>query len=329
MSRIEYCFQIVSKLPINIHFGQKIGKIRYFFTYQCRSVVPGGVVSVSVRLLLSAYSMFSSDIDDKLASLKNLKTTSNDGKNIVLPFLQVFQDFLQLLTSKFDDFKTEMLSITKAKDDEILGLKQQVADKDKRISNLRDLLDVQDQYVRRESLIISGDSVPSSTTNEDCIAILCDLIPKKLGADIVLTPNDISVAHRLGPKPSSGTDRRSIIARFCRRNVKYSILNKSRKAKRKDFYANESLTTTRQKIVKSIRRAKNEHPNIVSGYQTVDGSISVWVKPPNPEAEGATCSRVKVNTLEELEEFCMRNFQRSASNYMPRKHTPGAQDEAA
>ena len=269
--------------------------------------------------------MFSDEISDKLATLQNVRTSSNDGKNIVTPLLAIFQDFLQSLTNKFDEFKDEMLAINRAKDEKIVELQNESKLKDQTISNLRNDLDSQDQYVRRETLIFSGDTVPAWKKDENCMEMICQLIPDKLGADIEVTTADISVAHRLGPKPKApAEDRRSIIVRFCRRSVKYAILNRSRREKRKDLFVNESLTPTRLKIVRALKRAKNDHPDKISGYQTYDGSIYAWVKPANPNAQ---CSRVLLNTLDDLEKFCQRCFQESSSSYLPTRRGP-TQDAA-
>ena len=109
----------------------------------------------------------------------------------------------------------------------------------------------------------------------------------KLGAETSVAPTDVSIAHRLGPKPTGSVDRRSIIVRFCRRKLKYTILNKARTTKPAGLFVNESLTPTRQKITSAIRRAKREHPDVISGYETIDGNIYLYVKPPNPDAAGA------------------------------------------
>ena len=145
-------------------------------------------------------------------------------------------------------------------------------------------------------------------------------IQNKLGEKTVVMPTDISIAHRLGPKPVNGTDRRNIIARFCRRSLKYKVLNKARQAKPENFYISESLTPTRQTITRVVRKAKTEFPAIVSGYNTVDGSIYVWVKPPNPDAPNARNSRTLINTMEKLEEFCQRNFQLSVAHFLPSRN---------
>ena len=116
-------------------------------------------------------------------------------------------------------------------------------------------------------------------------------------------PAEISIAHRLGSKPTSGTDKRSIIARFCRRKSKYDVLNAARKNKPTDLYVAESLTPTKQKITQALHKAKKMFPAKISGYTTIDGTVYAWIAPPNPSAPGAQNSRVKVNNMDRLEKL--------------------------
>ena len=259
----------------------------------------------------------SPEIHDKITQLSNNRPISNDGKNIVAPLIEIFQDFLSSLDMKFKAFKDEMMKEARQKNEDIGRLMDEVAVKNKTIAKLEERIDAQDQYSRRESLVFSGDSLPVHKPGEDCAVEICKLVQNKLGDATAVMPSDISIAHRLGPKPTVGTDKRNIIARFCRRSLKYKILNKARSSKPSNFYVNESLTPTRQTITRVIRKAKSEFPSIVSGYNTVDGSIYVWVKPPNADAPGARNSRLMVNSMEKLEQFCQKSFQRPVSHFLP------------
>ena len=67
--------------------------------------------------------MFAEDFAEKLSSLQDTRPSSNDGKNIVAPFLELFQEFLESLTTKFDHFIEEMIAINKTKDELICKAK--------------------------------------------------------------------------------------------------------------------------------------------------------------------------------------------------------------
>ena len=263
--------------------------------------------------------LLSVDLKTKLQEIKVLKPNSKDGQNIMAPFLEIFQCFLGSLEDKFESFKREMIEMNRAKDKQIDMLQTDLHLQKKENAKLQNKLDDLAQYSRRESLVVSGDSVPLFGQQEDCIQIVCTIISGKLGNGTKITPADVSIAHRLGPKPSSGVDRRSIIVRFIQRKLSYDILNAARKKKVPQLYVSESLTPNRQAISRALRKAKRDFPNKISGFTTIDGSIFVWVKPPRPDAEGARNSRVNINTLDKLEEFCQKNFGQPASNFLPER----------
>ena len=268
--------------------------------------------------------ILSTENKNKINDFIGSRTTTVDGKNILIPFLEIFQNLIGTIETKFDEFKCEMLDAYKAKDDRIETLNATVATQKNLIQTLENNLDEQAQYARRESLVFSGDQLPKPSDGEDCIEIVCNLVNQKLsGAGLQLSHAEISVALRLGPKPREGADRRSIIARFIRRTHKYKVLKEARRSKPERLYVNESLTPLRQTIIRVLGRAKFEFPGKISGYLTTDGSIQAWVKPPNPTAEGARNSRVTINTQGKLEEFCQKTFERPVAHFLAAKARHG------
>ena len=260
------------------------------------------------------------DLISAVQNLKSVKTTTKDGSNILMPFLDIFESFLNGIEQRFAEQKNEFLELAKAKDSRIQELNETIAKQKNDINSVEDELDRQCQYTRRETLVFSGDSIPAGENGEDCATEICELVNQKLGEDMQLTPASISIAHRLGKKPvAPSPDRRSIIVRFCRRKTKYSILNAARTIKPENLYINESLTPTRQKITHALRRAKVLNPRILAGYRTSDGSITALIKPPNPDAP---ISHVNVDTMAKLEKFCQDNFNRPAAYFLkPRPAT--------
>ena len=88
---------------------------------------------------------------------------------------------------------------------------------------MEEKIDDADAYERRDTIILSGNDVPSVTHGEIVSDIVCGVVRDrlKLGMDVT----DISAAHRLGPKPKSqGPDRRKIIVKLCRRERKYDLI---------------------------------------------------------------------------------------------------------
>ena len=144
-----------------------------------------------------------------------------------------------------------------------------------RVGHLEEQIDDENAYSRRESLIFSGPAVISEILdNENCTPAVVKLLKSNL--NIQINPNDISVSHRLGTKSNQqGPDKRSIIAKFCRRDLKRDILAAARRVKPSNFFVNESLTNVRQKINKALRAAKSKHPNVISGITTIEGRVCV------------------------------------------------------
>ena len=259
-------------------------------------------------------------IDGDLEALMKNKCSSNDGKTVMGPFLVLFKAFLTSLNLSFETFKDEMMNILESKDLKINKLDNEVNTLRNRIATLEERLDAQDQYVRRETLIFSGDQIPVTTDQEDSATVICQLINDKLNAnDVHISPTDISVAHRLGSKPANGVDdRRSIIAKFVRRNQKRTILLAARKAKPNGFFVNESLTPTRQKIAFALRKANKKFPSKITAPSTFDGSISVGVLPANTSVRSTPIPRVTINSMDKLFDFCQKTFQADATKFLPR-----------
>ena len=82
---------------------------------------------------------------------------------------------------------------------------------------------------------------------------------------------DISTAYRLDGK----NNKKSIVVKFCRRDIKNDLVTASRRSKPDQFFVNECLTPQRQTISYVLRRAKQEFPNIVSGSSSFDGKVYV------------------------------------------------------
>ena len=119
--------------------------------------------------------------------------------------IALFKDFLQQLDSKFSSFKDEMLQMSIARDAKTAKLQEENLSLRKMIADQNVKIDEQDQYKRRESLVFSGDEVPSAIHDEDTTDIICSLINSKLGCNnIRISSDDVSISHRLGVKPNNG-----------------------------------------------------------------------------------------------------------------------------
>ena len=136
--------------------------------------------------------------------------------------------------------------ILKKRDEQLTSLSKQINTLQDRVVTLEEKLDSESSYERRDALIISGE-VPAVEEGEDCKKIVCEILKQHIRVN--LQPTDISISHRIGMKPKKQEpDKRNIIFKLCRRDLKPDILNACREFK-PPFLINESLTPTRSKIM--------------------------------------------------------------------------------
>ena len=194
-------------------------------------------------------------------------------------------------------------SLVKEKDQRISKLEKEVLELRERVQILDNELDDNAAYIRRETLVMSG-GVPPAAAGENCKATVIELLKQQVKLNI--DPADISVAHRVGTKVKQGPDRRNIIFKLCRRELKYDILSACRQ-QRPNYYVNESLTPTRNKVLYVLRQAKKKWPQKIRNLRTSDGSISVYFLPPAASSQErlpfSQMRRITINTRRQLEDF--------------------------
>ena len=263
-------------------------------------------------------------LNDEIKVLKDIPVTSKDGKVLVPALVTLFQEFQEKLGTMFQDklgdmmteLREEFSKVCHEKDAQISNLQSEVDILHKKVEKLEDRVDDGDSYEGRDTLIVSGSRIPPSNNQESCPDIVCKLARDIL--QVVISPNDVSVSHRLSSRNPSkqGEDRSDIIVKFCRRNTKLDLLNACRKMKPENFYVNEFLTPPRQTIAYILRKAKREFPTLISGSTSFDGSVYVYVKPPNPDAPLARDSRMKINTHSRLTDFCRRTLNKPITHFI-------------
>ena len=141
-------------------------------------------------------------------------------------------------------------------------------------------VDSNDEYERRDTLIMSGPSLPLSSATENSKLVIHTLLREHLQLNI--NPDDISVAHRLGKKPQASPDRRNIIFKLCRRDLASEILNACKQFRnsngRQPLYINESLTPLRSKVFYGLRLLKRKFPAIIKSCRSQTGNITAFTQ---------------------------------------------------
>ena len=183
-------------------------------------------------------------------------------------------------------------------------------------SKLSAKLDSLDAYQRRDCVIFSGSKVPPVFGNENCPNIIRELIRSELKLQI---DPPISTAHRLGkPPPPSSTepDNRSIIVRFCQKDIKNKVYDTARKHKIRELYVNESLTITRRKIMAVLRQIVKTHKNFVRSCSTFNGNCYVYTLHAPNAPETSRAIKTEINTMEALDDFCANFVKKPMEDFL-------------
>lgn len=212
---------------------------------------------------------------------------------------KLFVFFEGRMTEMIKDLQVKMAAKNTKMDEmatEIVALK-------KKVMILEDKLEDTEAYEKRDTVVVSGSSLPDGTESEDTSDIFTSLVKDKVG--VIIKPSDISVAHRLGRKTQTqGPDRRNLIVKLCRREKKHDLMKACKTVKPPNLFINESLTRTRATALYGLRQAKKKYPDKISGYSTYDGKVYAWLKPPNPTLPHAKNSKMMVNTKERFYDLC-------------------------
>ena len=221
------------------------------------------------------------------------------------------------LSNEITSFKSEVMQLTSAQDSRIASLENEVTELralKAKVTKLETNLDEQEAYERRDCVIISGDALPPSTTGENCINVVREIARNNL--KIQLAGADISTAHRIDKKPATQhPDRRSIIAKLCRRSTKSDLMFacKNQPEDSPRVYVNDSLTPIRNTIMYSLRQIRRAHPRLVTGCSSYDGKVYAYTKDP---IAGRRDRRHLVNSHSELIKFCSEHVKQPLEAFL-------------
>ena len=215
-----------------------------------------------------------SEIQDMLAASR----LSVDCKEIVS---LMFKYFESKLSGTITDMRTLKGTITKLQT---------------RVMELEEQIDAAEAYERRDTVVLSGPTVPPAQVGENCINIVQELLKTQIRLNI--NANDISTAHRMGNKrKKQGPDNRNMIIKLCRRSLKNEIFSACKQYK-PPFYINEDLIPTRNKVLYLLRSAKKIYPNKIVSCRSFDGKIQAFLA-----RDGMKPQKIIINSLERLDSF--------------------------
>ena len=223
----------------------------------------------------------------------NLNSLSTENKNLALIILQGVTAFMD---RKFEAERLESRTI--------------IENLEKKLVAYEEKLDDLENYGRRNTIVISGPSVPAAVTDEDCIDISCQIISTKL--EVPITREDVCVAHRLGARRTGGPDKRNLIVKLVRRNKKHEIYKACGVKKLRDLFISDSVSKTRHTIMYALRKARDRDSSKFGKIRTRDGNIRVQL-PSSGSSQNSTIE--VVNTRRKLEELLRTRLNIDSSEF--------------
>ena len=173
----------------------------------------------------------------------------------------------------------------------ITELTERVVELERLNQEYADDAELQEQYSRRNCLVVFG--VPESE-GENTDDIITDICTDILGVPVSNT--DLDRTHRLGQKPTRNTraddpksKTRGIIVKFTSYQTRAKVYSNKKNLKGKRLFISESLTSSRLNLYTKLYK---DHANDVIATWTQDGRIYVIPK------EG---DRVMINKLSDID----------------------------
>lgn len=134
----------------------------------------------------------------------------------------------------------------KEQEQKINHLEKTVSEMSGKIEKLEKSIDAQEQYSRRNCLLIHG---ISESDNENTDDIVMKTVQENM--EITVSINDIDRTHRIGEKVAGKT--RPIIVKLTRYNMRSKIFVNKKRLKGKKISITESLTARRMKMLNKAR----------------------------------------------------------------------------
>ena len=214
------------------------------------------------------------------------------------------QKFYEIFERRLEKTVDGLIQKLTAKDEMIDTLRAELGLPKRKVIDLENTVEDTEAYERRDTIVVSGSDLPLVTEGDDSSEIFTDLVKNKIG----IVKTNISVAHRLGPKPTTQTpDKRNLIVKFCRREDKHDVMKAWKTVRPRNLF-----TRNRSTLMCGLRHKR--FPDKVAGCGSFDGKVDVWLKPPNPDSPRARNTKTMVNTRDKFSELCENYFKCSATD---------------
>ena len=172
--------------------------------------------------------------------MNDLYTLANSNKEMQIKgdkHLIELTSSVEFLSSKFDELEKER----KEKDELINSLQIEVSSLKVEVKNLEKKIDDQEQYSRRNFLLIHG---LNETKTEDTDEMVLDVISDKLNME--MSQVSIDRSHSLGKRKGPGQKPRAIIVKFTRYKDSHLVFRNKKLLKGSGISVNEKDGTPQE-----------------------------------------------------------------------------------
>ena len=148
------------------------------------------------------------------------------------------------ITQKFDEYEKDR----REKDAIIATLQSELKSASMKVEDLEKKMDRQEQYSRRNCILIHGLKEEQNKSTNDRVL---ELFREELNEDILLV--DLDRTHRIGKKRHSNSKPRPVIVKFARYNIREKAFKSKKELKGKNISITENLTGYRISVLNEAR----------------------------------------------------------------------------
>ena len=162
---------------------------------------------------------------------------------------QILQYVIFTFQTKFDEFRNELLSEIKKKDDKIEMLEQRVSSLDREVNSLKNQLDISENYNRQDEFVVSGDVVQAAATHSDNPKdVLCHILKSNLKYELPIDKL-LSVRYIGTGSGAQISTKKKMFVKVTNSSLKQDIIRSCKLTRPANLFINDNLTPSRSKIL--------------------------------------------------------------------------------
>ena len=216
---------------------------------------------------------------------------------------QILRYVMLTFEKKFDEFKNELLSEMKKKDDKIGDLEQRVSCLSREVTALTDRLDTSENYNRQDEFIVTGGAVPAAAGHSDNPkADLCHILKFNLKYELPLDKL-ISVRYIGVGSNTRNPEKKKLLVKVVDGHLKQDIIRSCKSTRPPNLFINDNLTPSRSKILFALRQVKRKKLGNLSACGSLKGDVYAWIRDPSGKDR-----KFYLNTWSKLENFCEKSL---------------------